>query len=295
MRRSPAAGHCLIVADTKTLKLLLVEDDLEDEQLLSEALTEIEEQRQWCNWRSSTIVHVEQLADALDCLRQDWFDAVLLNLSLPDSPVLLDTFLEVNPCSRGAPIVVLADEPDENLANRLLREGAQDVLVKSELDCGPLARSLRYAIERQRRSKLLQSSPFVDDLTGALTPQGFLTIAEHYAELSRQNRAKLIFSSIEIYGKPKDREAGDLLLLRAAETLRTAFGSSALLGRLALRRFGLLTSSMMETTVESVLKRAANEIGATSVRFSVSEIAPAAALDQWLNCDCASKTAMLAD
>src|ERR1700686_2289112 len=124
---------------------------MEDEQLLSEALSEIEENRQWCNWRTSSIVHVEQLADALDCLRRDWFDVVLLNLSLPDSPALLDSFLEANAYSRGAPIVVLADQEDENLANRLLREGAQDVVLKSELECAPLARSIRYAIERQRR------------------------------------------------------------------------------------------------------------------------------------------------
>ena len=63
----------------------------------------------------------DQLADALDCLRQEQFDAVLLNLSLPDSPALLDTFVEANAMCRGAPIVVLADEEDENLANCLLR------------------------------------------------------------------------------------------------------------------------------------------------------------------------------
>ena len=52
-------------------KLLVVEDDLEDEQLLCEALIEIEENRQWCNWRSASIVQVDQLADALDCLRRE--------------------------------------------------------------------------------------------------------------------------------------------------------------------------------------------------------------------------------
>ncbi len=41
-------------------------------------------------------------------------------------------------------------KPDEDLANRLLRDGAQDVLVKAELECAPLARAIRYAIERQR-------------------------------------------------------------------------------------------------------------------------------------------------
>jgi two-component system sensor histidine kinase UhpB len=140
------------VPDPRILKILLVEDDLEDADLLEEAFVEIEENRQWCNWRTASVVQVGQLADAIDGLHRYTFDIVLVNLSLPDSPTLLDSFLGVHSNARGVPIVVLADDADENLANRLLREGAQDVLVKPELECAPLARSIRYAVERQRRA-----------------------------------------------------------------------------------------------------------------------------------------------
>jgi DNA-binding response OmpR family regulator len=147
------------VPEPRILKILLVEDDLEDEELLSEAFVEIEEKRQWCNWRSVAIVQVGRRADAIDCLSRDTFDIVLLNLSLPDSPTLLDSFVEVYANARhGVPIVVLADEADENLAHRLLREGAQDVLVKPELECALFARSIRYAVERQRRTQPMQAS-----------------------------------------------------------------------------------------------------------------------------------------
>ena len=138
--------------DPRLLKILLVEDDLEDEQLLSEAFIEIQENGQWCNWRSARVVPSGLLAEAVDCLRRDLFDVILLNLSLSDSPTLLDTFLDIHAAAQGVPIVVLADEADENLAHRLLREGAQDVLVKPELECALLARSVRYAVERQRRA-----------------------------------------------------------------------------------------------------------------------------------------------
>lgn len=146
------------MADPRILKILLVEDDLEDERLLGEAFIEIEENRQWCNWRSASIVRVGQLGDAIECLREacvrhDPFDIVLLNLSLPDSPTLLASFLGIHSWAHGVPIVVLADQADENLAHRLLREGAQDVLVKPELECALLARSIRYAVERQRRAR----------------------------------------------------------------------------------------------------------------------------------------------
>ena len=141
------------VPDAKILKLLIVEDCLEDEELLCEALLEIEENRLWCNWRASSIAPVDRLSDAIHCLARERFDAILLNLSLPDSPALLDSFLEVSACAGETPILVLADEGDDYLANRLLRDGAQDVLVKSEIECLPLARAIRFAIERQRRIK----------------------------------------------------------------------------------------------------------------------------------------------
>jgi len=273
------------VPDSKTLKLLLVEDDLEDEQLLREALLEIEESRQWCNWCTSSIVHVGQLSDAVDCLRRDWFDVVLLNLSLPDSPALLDSFLEANSHARGAPIVVLADKEDENLANRLLREGAQDVVLKSEFECGSLARSVRYAIERQRRTSALRSSPFLDGLTSTLTRQGFLTMAHHYAQLSRHSRKTLLMASVDIAGVSKktqeDREARELLLIRAAEALRGVFEAPSLLGRVDLCRFGLIAVGLAETTVEALLNRVAVDIEAAAatgarlpatVRYSVVEL-----------------------
>jgi PleD family two-component response regulator len=304
------------VTDSKDLKLLVVEDDLEDEQLLCEALIEIEEKRLWCNWRTATVVQVDQLADALDCLRQDRFDVVLLNLSLPDSPALLNTFLEANACARGTPIVVLADEEDENLANRLLREGAQDVVLKSELECAPLARSLRYAIERQRRSQTPGNSPWVDDLTRTLTRQGFVAIADRYAQLAAGSHIDLflaVFEVRDLAGKtPDDREARDLVLIEAGEVLREAFQAPALIGRLERYSFGLIVSRLEEHTVEGLLARAAAEIEAISagcghpvtVRFSLAELDQNQSVEELLTFTatsiladprCDMKPAMLAD
>jgi PleD family two-component response regulator len=218
---------------------------------------------------------VERLADALDCLRRQAFDIILLNLSLPDSPVLLDSFLETNAASKGAPIVVLADEEDENLANWLLREGAQDVLLKRELECVPLARSLRYAIERQRKIETLRASPFLDELTGALTEQAFLTMARHSAQLSRDSRSVLLAGSVEITEFSEetqdDREVRELVLIRASEVLRQTFQAPALVGRLGQRCFGLILAGMTELAAENLLHRAALEIE-VPVRVSVQEL-----------------------
>jgi CheY-like chemotaxis protein len=305
------------MSTSKPLKVLLVEDDLDHEQLLSEVLIEMDENRQWCNWRTASVVHVEQLADALDCLRDDCFDVVLLNLTLPDSPVLLDSFRKVNARARGAPIIVLADEEDPSLANLLLREGAQDVLLKSDLECAPLARSLRYAIARQHRVAMLESSHFEDDLTGTLTRPCFLCLGSHYVQLTRLTRIPLLLASIEISELPPEtvehREALELLLLRATEVLGSAFGPPALIGRIGRNRFGLMTAGLTETTLEALLNRAALAIESAArgtewpfgtVRFSTAQIQQDVNLDEMLGQDgnefaesahTRAKTAMLAD
>ncbi len=273
------------MSTSRPLRILLVEDNLENEHLLSEVLVEIEGNRQWCNWRTASVLHVEHLAEALHCLRDSWFDLVLLNLSLPDSPVLLDSFRKVSDGARSAPVVVLADEDDPNLANLLLREGAQDVLLKSELECVPMARSLRYAIERQHRVAVLGLMHFEDDLTGALTRSGFLSLGAHYVQFSRLSRVPLLLASLEISELPKetleDSEACDLLLLRAADALRCAFEPPALIGRVGRTRFALMTAGLTETTLEALLNRTALAIenaarvdgrSSGSVRFSVAQI-----------------------
>ncbi|MGA2881054.1 MAG: hypothetical protein ABSG13_19055 [Bryobacteraceae bacterium] len=264
------------MTDSKTLKLLLVEDSPEDEQLLCEALIEIEETRQWCNRCSSSVVPIDRLADALDCLRRQPFDAILLNLSLPDSPALLDSFLEVSACAAGAPILVLADEPDENLANRLLREGAQDVLVKSEMECVPLARAIRYAIERQRRVSAVHAAALIDPLTGLLTCDAFLNVSAY------RGREDLL-ALVEI---PASRETLDPLLIQAAEALRGVFEAPAVLGRWDQRRLCVLAP-------EAALHRAA-ELTNGALQFFITSLEELADTDE-RELPLRAKIAMLAD
>jgi DNA-binding NarL/FixJ family response regulator len=282
------------VPDQRVLKILLVEDDLQDEQLLLEAFIEIEENRQWCNWRTSIIVPVELLAEAVDCLSRDAFDVVLLNLSLPDSPALLDTFLEIYAVVPGTPIVVLADEADENLAHRLLREGAQDVLVKPELECAPLARSIRYAIERQRRNQAVQAAAFVDELTGVLSCDAFLHVARNYIQLSLRGRVQMLLATVEI---ASDRETREPLLIQASEVLRIVFEAPSVIGRWDRSRFAVITAGLTEINVEGMLTRAATEMVAGGIRFSVTPLDSDDKLEEMLarQPHGRAKTAILAD
>jgi PAS domain S-box-containing protein len=131
-------------------RVLLIEDNPGDARLLRATLAEVSSAQ-------FELVRAEQLSEALDRLSREGFDVVLLDLSLPDSHGL-DTFIRTHTRAPGIPIVVLTGLDDEELAIKAVQKGAQDYLVKGQLDSNLLVRSLRYAIERDRLLRALRES-----------------------------------------------------------------------------------------------------------------------------------------
>jgi CheY-like chemotaxis protein len=136
--------------DSAPLKILLVEDNPADADLIGEILDEANE-TQW------SLVHVERLKEALKCLSENHFDVVLLDLSLPDKQGL-GTVAQTYQAAPDLPIVVLTGLNDKVIALEALREGAQDYLVKGKIDSNLLVRAIRHAIERAQTLKRLRHS-----------------------------------------------------------------------------------------------------------------------------------------
>lgn len=101
-----------------------------------------------------TVDEAPTLAEGLDRLRQRTFDVVLLDLGLPDS-MRIETFVRVNAQSPDTPIIILTVLDDDEVAKQAVGAGAQDYLVKDQVDGNLLLRSIRYAIERGRGRKAL--------------------------------------------------------------------------------------------------------------------------------------------
>jgi PAS domain S-box-containing protein len=125
-----------------SLKILLVEDSNTDamllqENILSSSATDI------------SISVVRSMAEAEEYLKNNHPDAVLLDLTLPDSSGL-DTVRRARRISPGLPIVVLTGVADENTGIEAMREGIQDYLVKGQTDGRTIIRVIRYSIERKR-------------------------------------------------------------------------------------------------------------------------------------------------
>src|SRR6266545_2396271 len=127
------------------MRVLLVEDNEDDALLIRETLSET----------TIEIERAERLSTALEQLATGRFDAVLLDLSLPDARGL-DTIGRVHSQAPGVPIVVLTGLNDEEAAGKAVERGAQDYLIKGHTDGALLTRSLRYAMQRHRAEETLR-------------------------------------------------------------------------------------------------------------------------------------------
>lgn len=125
----------------KKKRILIVEDDKKFARLLSKQLEK----------NNYTVSICGSLSVFLENLVKEEIDLVLLDLGLPDSSAL-ETYERVSEVATDIPIVVLTGLDDEEIAVGAVKKGAQDYLVKGEVDNRTILRSLDYAIER---SKLL--------------------------------------------------------------------------------------------------------------------------------------------
>jgi PAS domain S-box-containing protein len=132
------------------IAMLLVEDNPGDAAWIREMLAD-------ATTVQFSVTHAGRLSDALIYLGKTLFDIVLLDLTLPDGSGL-DTVKQVNAASPGLPIVVMSGLGDEDLAVKALHEGAQDYLVKGQVDSNLLVRAVRYAIERKQAEEALRQA-----------------------------------------------------------------------------------------------------------------------------------------
>lgn len=155
---------------SKTIRILLVEDETDYAQAVRELLSPA---------ATFHLTYAKSYQDAIAALAKDTFDLVLLDLMLSDNSGL-KTFTDLSAAAPNVPVIVITGLADETLALQAVREGAQDYLVKGQLDGKILERSVRYAIERRRAETTLRSqdeflrliSENMSDLIAVLDAQG---------------------------------------------------------------------------------------------------------------------------
>ncbi len=131
------------------MRILLVEDNPGDALLVREYLSEADP--------SVELIHKTSLQDSAGILGENNIDAVLLDLSLPDTQGL-ETVYKARELAPHHPIVVLSGISDRETAVLALQNGAQDFLVKGQGNGDDILRALKYAVERAELLQKLEQS-----------------------------------------------------------------------------------------------------------------------------------------
>jgi signal transduction histidine kinase len=186
----------------ENVRVLLIEDNEDHASLI---------QRRLRGTRGAGIKleHVRSLTDGIQRLASEKFAAVLLDLNLPDSPLsqTLPTILADFP---SLPVVVLTSLDDIEAATNAVHQGAQDYLVKGDLDSEELVRSIRYAIERKRgQAELEQYAAALERSNQEL--QQFARVVAHDVKQPLNNISLFCRFLDKKYGPQFDEETTKLL------------------------------------------------------------------------------------
>ncbi len=190
---------------SSTIRLLLVEDNPGDAVLIQEYL-------RLADAAAGTACEVTPAVSvglAAQLLRQNRFDVILLDLSLPDSHGLT-TVGYVNGLAPETAIIVLTGLEDATVDVQAVRQGAQDYLVKNRLGPDVLVRSIRYALERKAIARRLKRA---EQALQAGNDQ-----LERKIE-GRSSELKMVVSALQ--NEVRQRQSAEAELRRANHALRT--------------------------------------------------------------------------
>jgi two-component system cell cycle response regulator len=191
------------------------------------------------------LVHVTRLGEAMKQLADERrFDAVLLDLALADGQGL-ESLEQLHEHAPKTPIIVMSHVDDEDLAMRALKAGAQDSLVKAQVDGQLLVRAIRYAIERQQLHAALREMSLVDPLTQLYNRRGLITLARQLYKVAdrMKKRVSHIFvdlDGLKIINDTLGHRVGDGALLETTDLLKETFRDSDVMARMGGDEFVVL-------------------------------------------------------
>ena len=234
------------------IHILLIEDNPGDARLLMDSLREFGNTHFVLKWE-------DRLGKGLEHLRREVVDAVLLDLNLPDSHGL-HTLAKIQQQDPNIPVVILTGLDDEELAVKAVQSGAQDYLIKGQVDELLLSRSLRYSIERHRTQSALRDLSLKDSLTGLYNRRGFLALAEQQVNAAQRtgSRVSLIFADIDSLKNINDHYGhteGDGVLRQVATLLKKTFRKSDIVARLGGDEFVVLLTDVSDKVTQRLIRR----------------------------------------
>jgi diguanylate cyclase (GGDEF)-like protein len=189
------------------------------------------------------------LASAVEPASLDIADLVLLDLTLPDSDGL-EGLRRLRTLAPDIPVVVLSGRSDDDIAMQAVQLGAQDYLVKGDVDGTRLTRAIRYAVERKRAEIRLARLALHDPLTG-LPNRLLLDDRLGHALTRRRTNGQVVLLFIDLDGFKAVNDAhghavGDEVLVLVADRLREGLRAGDTVARLGGDEFVVLCEDVMD-------------------------------------------------
>ncbi|MBC7389165.1 MAG: PAS domain S-box protein [Opitutaceae bacterium] len=180
--------------ETMCCNILIVEDNLGDFLLVESILNEV--------YPDSTITHNKTISEASQSLSHVFFDAILLDLTLPDSNGM-SSISQIVKAASNTPVIVLTGYEDKDFGIKTLSMGVSDYLLKDELTVSIILKSISYSIERNKiAGRLIESEEKYRELF-QLSP-----IAKWVYDLETQKILNVNIAAVRQYGYTIDEFLG---------------------------------------------------------------------------------------
>jgi PleD family two-component response regulator len=173
------------------------------------------------------------------------------------------------------PVILVLNSADEELAVKLVREGAEDFLLKKLIDCEPLAHALRNAVLRHRLLTSARASSQTDSLTGLYNRAGFLISAARDRKLAERlgRRWMLLIAeprNLTEMAAAFGEQRRDLELMEAADHLRSVVTPAATLARIDEHHFAIGVFDDETESVEQSWARIRHSAAERHIELGVS-------------------------
>jgi diguanylate cyclase (GGDEF)-like protein len=235
----------------KYIRILLVEDNPGDAVIVRELLGESD--------HAFDLTTVTRIRDCMRLIDDKLVDMILLDLTLPDSEGL-QGLNRLRAQAPEIPIIILTGLSDIDTAERAVRSGAQDYLIKGHLEGNLLNHAVRFAQLRHAFRTELEELSLRDPLTGLYNRRGFRLLADQSLRLAQRNSRDSVLlladmNDLKDINDTHGHAQGDLALQAAARAFMAALRDSDIVARLGGDEFVALAVEAHPPGVDSLMHR----------------------------------------
>lgn len=250
----------------KRIRILLVEDNPGDAGIVRDLLRE-----------AATVHELTTVVRIRDCMRlidDKLVDMILLDLTLPDSNGL-QGLNRLRAHAPEIPIIILTGLADIDTAEQAVRGGAQDYLIKGQLEGNLLHHAVRFAELRHAFRTELEELSLRDPLTGLYNRRGFRLLADQSLRVAKRNSrdSVLLLADMNDLKEINDTHGhaqGDLALQAAARAFKHALRDSDIIARLGGDEFVALAVEADPPGITSLLERLVEQLDLEDKKLAMS-------------------------